>query len=530
MRIQRDTYGHDAMILALDRQPDTALPVQPSKVWPYLVALVLSAVVWLLAWYGSAVQSMVGTWLRSDTFAHGFLIAPISAWMIWRQRHEIMALTPRPNFWILLPLMMVGFIWLLAHLAAVVVVQEYCLVIMILLLAATILGNAIFKELAFPMLFLLFAVPFGEVFLPGLMEYTADFTVFALRLSGIPVFREGNFFTLPSGNWSVVEACSGLRYLIASLTLGFLYAYLTYRSLTRRLVFIALSIVVPIVANWLRAYMIVMIGHLSSMTLAVGVDHLIYGWLFFGLVMLLLFWIGSYWREDYDLPETMPVVATGKLMGQPSWRAILVATVASAGVVAAAPIVATQLISGYAAQPVLSIPPTLGGWQLSPDKLSDWTPHFFGTSAQISQTYVNESRRVELYIGYYRNQRPHAKLITSENSLVHSANKVWGNIGDSRRAVILGSEEANVIESKLKSYTKRLLVWHWYCIDGQYTSNPYWAKLLQAKAQLMGKGDDGAVIIVSTELEEKSEVSADRLESFVKTMLPSIAKSVQNTR
>ena len=54
--------------------------------------------------------------------------------------------------------------------------------------------------------------------------------------------------------------------------------------------FVAASILVPIVANWLRAYMIVMIGHLSNNKLAVGVDHIIYGWVFFGIVMLLLFW------------------------------------------------------------------------------------------------------------------------------------------------------------------------------------------------------------------------------------------------
>ena len=53
----------------------------------------------------------------------------------------------------------------------------------------------------------------------------------------------------------------------------------------------------PIFANFLRAYMIVMIGHLSSMKLAVGVDHFIYGWVFFGVVIGLLFWLGSFWRE-----------------------------------------------------------------------------------------------------------------------------------------------------------------------------------------------------------------------------------------
>ena len=141
-------------------------------------------------------------------------------------------------------------------------------------------------------------MPLGEVLVPTLMDWTATFTVAALRASGVPVYQEGNFLVIPSGMWSIVEACSGLRYLIASLMVGCLYAYLSYRSPGRRVAFIAASLVLPIFANWLRAYMIVMLGHLSNNRLAVGVDHLIYGWIFFGLVMVLLLWIGSRWRED----------------------------------------------------------------------------------------------------------------------------------------------------------------------------------------------------------------------------------------
>ena len=84
--------------------------------------------------------------------------------------------------------------------------------------------------MAFPLGFLFFAVPIGDFMLPQLMEWTADFTVLALRLSGVPVYREGLQFIIPSGAWSVVEACSGIRYMIASVTVGCLFAYLSYRA------------------------------------------------------------------------------------------------------------------------------------------------------------------------------------------------------------------------------------------------------------------------------------------------------------
>jgi exosortase len=89
---------------------------------------------------------------------------------------------------------------------------------------------------------LLFAVPFGEAFRPRLMDWTADSTVGALRLTGIPVYREGRYFAIPTGHWSVVEACSGLRYLIASITVGALYAYLTYQRWWKRVACVAFSI------------------------------------------------------------------------------------------------------------------------------------------------------------------------------------------------------------------------------------------------------------------------------------------------
>ena len=115
-----------------------------------------------------------------------------------------------------------------------------------------ILGHEMGRLLAFPLGFLFFAVPMGEALIPPMMEFTATSTVWMIQQTGIPVFREGLYFTLPSGNWSVVEACSGVRYIIASVTLGVLYAYMTYRSFWRRGLFVLASIIMPIFANSAR--------------------------------------------------------------------------------------------------------------------------------------------------------------------------------------------------------------------------------------------------------------------------------------
>ena len=97
--------------------------------------------------------------------------------------------------------------------------------------------------------------------------------------------------------WSVVEACSGIRYLIASVMVGSIYAAFSYRSWSRRIS--VLRGLDPRAAGRELAARLPNRddGHLSNNRLAVGVDHLIYGWVFFGIVMLLLFWAGSKWQE-----------------------------------------------------------------------------------------------------------------------------------------------------------------------------------------------------------------------------------------
>jgi len=494
-------------------------------------ALVLSTVFWLLAWYGDTVQSMVVTWQRSDTFAHGFLIAPISVWMIWQRRHAVAALDLRPDFHVLPLLALVGFGWLLGQMAGAGVVQQFGAVLMIPLVVWAILGTAVVRTLAFPLCFLLFAVPFGEFMELPLMEYTADFTVAALRLTGIPVYREGQFFMIPSGSWSVVEACSGLRYVIASLTVGVLYAYLTYRSLARRAIFVALSVIVPIVANWLRAYMIVMIGHLSEMKYAVGIDHLIYGWLFFGVVILILFWIGSYWREDLDLRPAQPSPAPSATRRQLSLASIMAAAIAAAGVVAVWPVAAVRLEAvGAYGPPALQAPPSAEDWQPVAGRLTDWTPRFFNFRARIQQAYGKEASRVGVYIGYYRNQRQGAQLITTQNTLVVSNDREWKNIGETRRTPVFNQGEISAIETKLRGRSTSLLVWRWYWVDGQYIVNPYWGKLLQAKSRLLGRGDDAAIVIVYATYDERPQDAEQALKAFVGAMLPAITRSLEYAR
>ncbi|GAB1720597.1 MAG: exosortase A [Nitrosospira sp.] len=484
--------------------------------------------------YHATTWAMVSIWERSDTFAHGFLIFPFSAYLIWTQREKLRTIPPQPNPLALLVLAVLGFGWLLAALASVQVLEQYLFVAMIPAVVWAILGSRMVLALAFPLAYLLLAVPFGEALIPPLIEFTADFTVKALQLSGIPVYREGSFFAIPSGNWSVVEACSGLRYLIASFTLGMLYAYLTYRSLARRLVFIALSVIVPIIANGIRAYLIVMTGHLSDMQLAVGVDHLIYGWIFFGFVMLLLFWCGSLWREDEDINgRDKPSSMHHGLPIQESPGAVKGAFMASAAVIAIAsfwPAYGSYLEPRFSrsTDPEITISGISEKWQASETPESGWTPVYVGEPAQLGRAYRNGRFSVDLYISYYRNQRQGKELISSGNVLVPELDPIWRNVGERARPVDFGSGEITINESQLRSSSKNLVVWRWYWLGDEETISPYMAKMLMARKKLLGRNDDAAEIIVASSYDESPDEAILVLQDFLRDMMPEIMRSLKN--
>ncbi|HHM06086.1 MAG TPA: exosortase A [Gammaproteobacteria bacterium] len=506
--------------------PHTASLPSP---WPRSAVAVALLVAAVLGVYWETVYSTAAIWMRSETFTHGFFVAPISLYLIWRKRAALAALTPRPAWWGLVLLPGLGLVWLLGHYASVLVVQQLAVVAMIPAAVFTVLGWAVTRTIAFPLGFLLFAVPMGEELIPHLVDFTADFAVTALQFTGVPVYREGTFFEIPSGSWSVVEACSGIRYLIASMTLGFLFAYLNYQSYWRRALFIAAAVIVPIFANGARAYMIVMIAHLSDNKLAHGVDHFLYGWVFFGLVMLILFWVGSFWSEDEAAPAA--VAARGRAPAPapvPAFRLALTAALAFVAVVAWPVAAAMSDQARSQIRPVVLAPPQgADGWRAVPEPLANWWPAYFGVDAALQQKYLKDGQAVSVYLGYYRSQRQDAELVTSQNVLVMERDRQWKRIAHRSRGLSLGGQSWTVRTARLKSEDGNLLVWYWYWLDGRYTTNRYLAKLWDAKTKLLGQPNDSAVVMLITPYDEKTEQAQARLQHFAEAMVPSIEAALQ---
>lgn len=482
-----------------------AVSPTPTFEWKPTLAALAVVLLLLLGLYHETALAMVRIWARSETFTHAFLVPPITLWLIWEKRHVLAHLQPRPSPWLAAPLAVLAVGWLLGELAAVNSVTQLAFTGMLILAVPLVIGMPAARLIAFPLGFLLFAVPLGEFIMPTLMDWTAAVTIIGLRASGIPVYQEGLHFVIPSGRWSVVEACSGVRYLIASLTVGTLFAYLNYRSLKRRLIFVGVSILVPVVANWIRAYMIVMLGHLSGNELATGADHLIYGWVFFGIVIMIMFAIGMRWREaeaHFDAGST----PAGQAVAAVSGGRLAIASLVFAAVAAAPQAVLWLLSSGAPLAPPRFAPQPLaaGGWQLTGVPLTDWKPAFHNPSVELNVSLTDGSRSVGVYLAYYRQQNYRRKLVSSENVLVMSGNKAWVQVERGRRAILLDGQLATIRSGRLRANLaavpgrgeERLVAWHWYWINGRLTASDYAGKAWLALSRLTGQGDDAAAVVL----------------------------------
>lgn len=513
-----------------DDSPNVYRSVGTDWVWSLGVMAISLAGVTLL--FLPTAVSIVSIWMRSETYAHGFLIVPIALWLVWEKRQGVARLKPLPAITPLLLLIPLGLVWLVGFLVDALVVQQYAYVGMLIVVIWASLGHQAAWYLMFPISFLVLAVPVGEGLVQPMMNFTADFTVGALKLIGMPVYREGNFFTIPSGRWSVVSACSGMRYLIASVTLGVLFAYLTYSKTWKRLLFVLAATIIPIIANGLRAFMIVMIGHWSGMKLAVGVDHLIYGWVFFGIIVTIMFVVGSFWRDPpQELPAPTP--SDGERAGARRSGLVLGGTMLLACIW---PLLAHGVVAERS-EPVavdVSAPSGQAGWSATNESFWDWRPRVVGADGSKYAFYVRDgddsgrARSVAgLYLGVYGRQRPGAELVTSVNVMVKEKDPTWSEYKVLPRELALASGRFEVIEHRLVSASgQRLLVWTWYRVSGHDTANPYVAKILEALGWFRGRGGPDALVAIAAPYVEQPSEAASTLTEFLRVMIGPIGRAV----
>jgi exosortase A len=456
------------------------------------ICLLIIVVAWILVFWQGLITA-IDVWLVSDIFNHCLFVLPGSLFLIYLKRYELDLNYFKPNYFVLLfctgsltlyAIGLAGDVQLFMHVATFTFLP---------LIIWAFIGNHLALKILFPLVFMLFCIPIGEELIPALQEVTADLSMVMLNWTGIPIYRNGLFIEIPQGRFLVAEACSGISFFIASIVIGSLYAYLNIHSTKRRVAFLLISIAFPIIANGIRVFGIILTGYLTDMEQAVGADHLIYGWVFFSLVLVCLLGIGELIREKQPLvvnrhfddlnKETLP----NKLFYQSIVGIVILMLAFSLWfkMINSQPNMASNLVLN------LSEHAKQSNYQ------STWKPKFKEPSQEVQYRRMVQNISIDIYLAWY--PIGHGELITSLNKLY--TEKSWTL--KSSHSFQLNTGQTMPIATIVSHNNKRLLSF-WYVIDGEIFTNNRIAKLYEIYKILMGSHIGSGLIAISQQTDNAS--------------------------
>lgn len=445
----------------------------------YFSSLALFSVWVVFCWQG--IVTAIQIWYGNEIFNHGFFIVPGAFYLIYLKRKALLAqpikTTPLALV-VVIPALLLYVTGIAGH------VQLFLHVATFTLLPALIwlmLGTTAARTIMFPLVFMLFSVPVGEQLIPYLQEIAADGSVALLRLTDVPLFRSGLYIEIPQGRFLVAEACSGVSFFIASFVIGSLYAYLNLVSTKRRIVFVLISLIFPILANIVRVYGIILIAYWTDMEHAAGADHLIYGWFFFAFVIICLLGIGELIREAGF--EKMPLILNQSkcYVGKTTFGFTISLFIVSG--IWLWNIANTSTSKG-------EVPPVFLS-NLEGTNCNDltWQPVVINADSE-REAFLNECS-IKIYTAWFSEE---------DNELVSDLHRLF----DPERFSLSSTE---LIEVKGYAFTvyeivsvkgEKLNIVRWYEFEGSVMSDNVSAKLAQLTSALLGEPSGGRLWILAT--------------------------------
>ena len=244
----------------------------------------------LIALFHDAALSMASIWFGSSVYHHGAIVAPISIWLIWREL-SWRPIAPTADWRGVAIIAVAAASLMIARAEEIALIGHAALATALIGAVVAIYGSGLARRWGFALGFLYFMVPFGEELTPALQRLTAIAVAAMLDFSGVETARDGVMLTTAIGRFEIAPSCAGLRFLLASAMLSALVSHLAFRDWRKGAAFIAAALVAAVLANWLRAFLIVSLATATDLRLGVGPEHVALGWVLYaamiaGLILL----------------------------------------------------------------------------------------------------------------------------------------------------------------------------------------------------------------------------------------------------
>ena len=477
----------------------------------HLVALGVT-VLGIFAIFHTTLIDIADKWWNVSTYSHCLILPLIIGWLIHERRSEVAAL--RPSAWWpgLIGIAAASFVWILGESAGISLFRHAALIFMLQATVVTILGPSVARGIMFPLFYAVFLIPFGEEAVPAMQTITAKMSMVLLAMVGIPAQIEGVFITISTGLFEVAEACSGIKFLVAMAAFSALSANLCFVSWKRRIAFLIMAMIVPVLANGVRAFATIYISYLTNSTeFASSFDHIIFGWVFFGVVMLIV--MGIAW-PFFDRVASDPFLDGSEAQVRAKRASLVPATVATIAVL----LVMVMAQSGLARLGRTELPgmitlPEVPGWQRTVEQVSyPWQPRFDGADHRLGGQYIDAAgHRVDVLVVLYGWQAEGKEMVGfGQGMLPPESGWSWAN---ATPAPALGKADmiyAPGAEREVASY---------YMIGGQMTGSASVVKLQTLKARMLGGDQVSASILISSE-NTKDRPARVQIDAFLAALGP----------
>lgn len=476
----------------------------------HLIALGLVAGAILALFFADAID-MMSIWWNASTFGHCLFVPFIVGWLVQQRAPELRHLTPVAWAPGLLWLGLGALVWAVGEAGGVAMFRHLSIVLMLQGAVIALLGPAVARGLLFPLFYALFMVPFGEELVPLLQIVTAKLSMAMLALAGVPAHIDGIFITTPTGYFEVAEACSGAKFLIAMTAYGTLVCNVCFRSWPRRAAFLAGALGLSVLANGVRAFVTILVAHLTTVDAAVGFDHVVYGWVFFALIMIVV--MAAAW-PFFDRKPSDPWFDPSSLQGVVSRQQPVLRIAASAiALVIAAPL--WLAVTAAASDPLPGAPPLprVPGWtQVLAKDAVPWRPRFDGADHLVMGRYRDaQGHELDLAIATFDRQEEKRELVGfAQGAADPDGPWTWS-------APAQAPANARGEQITARGPTIRHVVSFYGLGGAPLTGSPPQVKLETMKARLLG-GDQRAVALLLSAQEREGQSSDTVIDAFLRAL------------
>lgn len=463
-----------------------------AKLAPLIATLIIAGL------FFPTTASLYERWIKWDeSLSHGLVVIGIFLVFIFKSSPwQAIKNTAFEHISTLVLLGITSCLWFLFHIVNLYIFEQLILLPLLFLLVAAIFGWRVgakhYVLIAMP----IFTIPVWDQLTDALVNLSGFAVGNLVRIINMPANIDGNSIFIPNGHIVIADGCSGLRYLLIALSLGYIISYLNHYNLRKMGIVLIVATLLALFANWLRIFILVIVGYTSDMQSPLMKDHEIFGWILFALISFPAIYFSPVVRSN-PAQDISPY----RTIKQTTYSLILPIVVVAIG---------PLLNLSFDVKPQVVQLKDLLGHHLQPITAKKMPLNIQSPKAQHKEN-VRTADDTYIQIDQYQRITQSDKLVPYITRLYN--NEVWSVVNNSALTTN-GVSNSQLYIFRHKTSSQKIAQLQWFDVAGWKTSSLAIAKLLQVPALLLGKNHFMIITIQAECTTDSCDQTITKLKSY----------------